>query len=113
MGPGCSPHLSPRMPDCLAAGSGAPESAQRFESSTRKLGPVPLPPGFGGAIVWGCALPWLPPSRQLLAQGHVPAEVVSPTTPAVCPPAVGRGGGGGSGWSLWGSCLLPPSTPSP
>ena len=108
MGPGCSPHLSPRMPDCPAAGSGAPESCPELRAAP-KLGPVPCLLASEGQLSGGVC----PALAASLKPAFGPEETrasrsgPAPTTPTVCPPAVGRGGGEGSGWSV--GELPPPS----
>ena len=113
MGPGCSPHLRPHMPDCLAAGSGAPESCPELRAAP-KLGPVPCPLASEGQ----------------LAEGMCPALAASPK-PAFCPEETRASRSGPAPttqlhahlqWAglevrvaggPWGSCLLPLSTHSP
>lgn len=111
MGPGCSPHLSPRMPDCPAAGSGAPESCPELRAAP-KLGPVPASWLRRGSCLKCVPLPCCLPQGSFWPRGDTCQQKwSSPTTPTVChlqwAGVEVRVAGG-----LWGSRLLPPSTPS-
>ena len=113
MGCGCSPHLSPHMPDCPAAGSGAPESCPELRAAP-KLGPVPCLLALEGQLSGGVcpALAASPEPAFGPEETRASRSGPAPTTPTVCPPQWAgvevRVAGG-----LWGRCLLPPSTPSP
>ena len=81
MGRGCSPHLSPHMPDCPAAVSGAPESCPELRAAP-KLGPVPCPLASEGQLSGGvCPALAASPEPALAQRRHVPAEVVRPPPP--------------------------------